>query len=618
MTQAVFLYNKANTFGLAEDVKVFEEVLRLASREANLAFNKVRISDPLEPPILCDIAFHFEVPIYAYFPWARKNCLIVNPEWYESAWDPYLTHIDYLVFKCATDRDMFMDSHPNCKAQPFLLPWTTGVRPKDFAKFPKSTNHSTGCLWLLGASQNKRAAAEAILPYWKAEWPKLDVYTITPLEEATYATNVTVHVKDLPEQTRHTLQAYYPCHLIFSKAEALGMSAQEGQAAGAFLIGNGLPVYNECFGHPSCYENCSLVGISGKPLKSGTCDTFNVTPMMYSNFFGETRSENQGGTTDSYYIQHLNSSIKKFLQRDLTVCRQEQQKTSEERYQALIKNTIPLLQAIKQTPGKEIRVLPPVLSNELLPHISVVTLVYNRRKFIDLALHNLLITDYPKEKIEWVVVDDSDIPEEQASDKIMKFGRECAPMSLTYIPLPKKTSIGEKRNIACKRAQHDIIVMMDDDDHYPTSSFKRRVTWLLNHPQRANAVATTTIACYDLLKGTSAVNTPPWNLPLSQRVSEATLAFKKSFWESKHFPDANMAEGEGFLLGREDEVLELQPQQIIVAMSHNKNASSRRIPPGPSGQPSCFWGFPKEFLIFLHGLAGIGIEEDKSKPKSKK
>jgi hypothetical protein len=613
MTQAVFLYNKANTFGLAEDVKVFEDILKQASREANLGFNKVRISDPLEPPILCDIAFHFEVPIYAYFPWARKNALIINPEWYESAWDPYLTHLDYLIFKCAKDRDYFMDAHPECKAQPFLLPWTTGVRPKDFSKYPKSNDHATGCLWLLGASQNKRAAAETLLPYWKAEWPKLEVYTTTPLSNNGFAENVTVHVKDLPEQTRRTLQAYYPCHLIFSKAEALGMAAQEGQAAGAFLLGNGLPVYNECFGHPSSYENCSLVGISGKPLKSGTCDTFeNLQPMS------ALAQEIHGPNQDGYYIQGIARGIQKFLKRNLVECRTQQQKVAEERYQAFIQNTIPLLQSIKQTSSKEIKVLPPVLSDEFCPPISVVTLLYNRRKFVDLAFHNLLITDYPKDKIEWIVVDDSDIQEEQASDKIMKFGRECAPINLTYIPLQKKTSIGEKRNMACQRAQHDIIVTMDDDDHYPSSSFRRRVAWLLKHPMNPNAVATTTIACYDLLKGTSAVNTPPWNLPLSQRVSEATLAFKKSFWKEKHFPDANMAEGEGFLLDREEQVLELQPQQIIVAMSHNRNVSSRRIPPGPSGQPSCFWGFPKEFLIFLHGLAGVAIEEDKSKPKSKK
>ena len=104
------------------------------------------------------------------------------------------------------------------------------------------------------------------------------------------------------------------------------------------------------------------------------------------------------------------------------------------------------------------------------------------------------------------------------------------------------------------------------------------------------------------------MNTPPFTLGLKQRVSEATLVFYKKFWEEKPFPETNMAEGEGFLEGREDQVLELQPQQIIVAMSHNANASSRRIPPGPSGKPSCFWGFPPEFLKFLHGLAGVQVE----------
>ena len=73
-----------------------------------------------------------------------------------------------------------------------------------------------------------------------------------------------------------------------------------------------------------------------------------------------------------------------------------------------------------------------------------------------------------------------------------------------------------------------------------------------------------------------------------------------------------MSEGEGFIEGREQEVIDVQPQQIIVAMSHGSNASSRRIPPGPSGKPSCFWGFPKEFLVFLHRLAGVEIDEEKT------
>jgi hypothetical protein len=52
--------------------------------------------------------------------------------------------------------------------------------------------------------------------------------------------------------------------------------------------------------------------------------------------------------------------------------------------------------------------------------------------------------------------------------------------------------------------------------------------------------------------------------------------------------------------------MEMPPQQIIVAFSHGANQSSRRIPPTDQ-KLSCFWGFPKEFLIFIHGLAGVEI-----------
>jgi hypothetical protein len=54
-------------------------------------------------------------------------------------------------------------------------------------------------------------------------------------------------------------------------------------------------------------------------------------------------------------------------------------------------------------------------------------------------------------------------------------------------------------------------------------------------------------------------------------------------------------------------VLEIPPQQIIVAFSHGNNTSSRRIPASDGVEPSCFWGFPKEYLVFIHGLAGIKV-----------
>jgi hypothetical protein len=577
--KTVFIYNKANTYGLAQDVKLLERAIKSIT-------GNVRMADPLEPPSLCDLAVHFEVPIYGWMPWARRNVFVVNPEWWEPAWNSYLSKADALIFKCGVDRASFFSKLPETVSNPpsYVLPWTSPVGLSTFQNKPQSVNHADGFVWFLGASKHKRAAAEKILPLWKSTYPPLTVYSVADLS-GSMNSNVTLKVGDVPEETRHQLQAFYPGHLILSESEALGLAAHEGQLAGAFLLGNSLPTYREAFGTS---EDCFLIPSSLEPYKSGVRDTFSAP---------------------SLEAPYLDSAVEAFIGTDLAECRARQKQMAVARAVEFQKDAVKAFTEIVNAEGTHLNPLPPQLDE--CPPISVITLLHNRRRFVDLAFHNLLITDYPKDKIEWVVIEDSDIPEEQASDKVLKFARECSPMSVSYIPLDKKNvPIGSLRNRAIKKAQHDIILFMDDDDHYPSTSFRRRVAWLTKHPWASKygvkAVCCTTIACYDLLKGTSAVNTPPWSLGLKERVSEATMCFYKSWWAEKPFPTISMAEGEGFVEGREEKVLEIPPQQSIVAMSHGKNASSRKI---PEGHPSCFWGFPKEFLVFLHKLAGVEVEE---------
>jgi hypothetical protein len=591
----VFLYNKENKYGLLQDVKLLEATIKRVT-------GKVRHADPLEHPVLSDLAVHFEVPYYGWMPWARRNVIVVNPEWWEAGWNSYLEHTDALIFKCPADRDNFMRALPEGCARPndWVLPWTCLATPEVFAKQPRSADHTL--LWLLGASVNKRLAASKVLPMWKEEYPPLTVYSVAPLDLSgvSLASNITLKVQDLSDATRQQIQAYHTGHLIFSAAEALGMAAHEGMAAGSYLIGNALLTYIDAF---LMNQNIYLTPCKYEHLKAGRCDTFELL------------------TSDQ-----LDFAVTQFRNTDLVRCTAEQRVAAMRRreyFEEKAKEAFTTILA--NNPQWEIKTLPPNLGSAAdCPPISIITLLHNRRKFVDLCFHNLMITDYPKDKIEWVVIEDSDDVNEQAGDKILKFAHTCSPMNVSYIPLDKKNvPIGAMRNRAITKAQHDIILFMDDDDHYPPTSFSRRVAWLMKHPwtsaaggaRPVEAAVCTTIACYDLIHGTSSVNTPPWSLPLKQRISEATLTFKKSWWEKNKFPKVNMAEGEGFLEGREHEVLELQPQQIIVAMTHGKNASSRRAP--PTGQPSCFWGFPKEFLIFLHGLAGVKIEEDTSKPKPK-
>lgn len=597
--EITLLYNKANHFGLKVDAEWIQKTLQKAKEGI-----RVREVDPLEPPVPCDILIHLEVPIYGWMPWATTNVLMVNPEWLEvDAWSAYFLFFDVFIFKEELAKRRFTERFATMAERCCVVPWAAPLVASE-RRNPQSENHEDGFIWFLGASQNKREAARHILPLWRSSYPPLQVYTTKALDALpVLSANVKIHIGEQDQETRNRLGAFYPAHVGLSSGEGFGYAAAEGEGQGAFLLLNDLDVYRADYSasasDPASSSDQAGIGWIQTPKKQK----------------GIASLADFGASTAEGLQSQLDSAVEAFRKTDLVAHRKEQKKLAASR-RAAFQNAFlagPWARAIAvatQRMDLKPKHLPPILRQEDCPPISVITLIYNRRKFFDLACHNIMLSDYPKDKIEWVIVEDSDDPNEDASDRIVQVGLKAAPLQLVYVPLDKKTPIGEKRNIGIRRAKHDILLMMDDDDHYPETSFRRRVAWLTLFPTRPRAVACTTIACYDLIRGVSAVNTPPWSLPFRQRISEATMCFYRGFWEEKGFPaGTQIGEGEGFLEGREGDVLELPPQQIIVALSHQKNTSGRRIP-APDAKPGCFWGFPKEFLIFLHRLAGVEVEEE--------
>lgn len=583
--EIVFVYNRANPFGIANDADLLEKTIRsiVQSLKLPVIVQKIRHADLLEPPVACDICIHLEIPATQWMPWALTNILMVNSEWYVPAWNSLLPRFDKVWVKTkGALRDLSGST---------FMPWCSNRTAAEFEKEPQSTSAVSGCLWLLGGSKNKRTAAEAVLPLWKASWPKLHVYTTSPLSIGIESLqNVEVHVNDLDSQSRIRLQAFFPVHLCLSISEGFGLAAAEAEAAGAFLLVNDIDAYKTAF-----EKSENVCWIQTKKQKN--------EKYVIGDFADFSDTQTVTEQLETFFTGRWNSL-------EMEEIRQSQKVNAEDRMRKF--RDVLLLYVKEWTSKKQrgIRHMPPIIDPSLCPPISIVTLTYNRRKFLDLAFHNLILTDYPKDKIEWVIVDDSDKVEEQGSDKIAQFANRAPVAQVVYVPLPKKLSIGAKRNLGVDRATNEIILFMDDDDHYPETSFRRRVAWLTNHPWAPQCVGCATIACYDLKKGISAVNTPPWELGPAQRVSEATLTFYKKFWEQQKFPLVSISEGESFLAGREGEFLEMPPQQILVAFSHEDNSSGRRIP-GGDAKPGCFWGFPKEYLVWIHKLVGVDVEEEK-------
>lgn len=589
--QITLVYNKSNPFGIQQDAELLEGMLRQYNSSIGVQFAKVKHADLLEPPIPCDVCIHLEIPSTNWMPFAHKNVMMVNSEWWVPAWDCLLPRFDLVLQK--------LKSSPEFDLSGVYVPWCSPVDEKEFKRFPASEKLSTGCVWFLGGSRNKRAFAELLLPLWKPEYPSLTVFTTSALSVQTVPENVSIQVKDLADENRRQLQHFFPVHLVASCSEGFGLAAAEAETAGAYLIANTIPAYQTAF------EGHEHLGWLKTPLRADS----KYTRAQFADLSGQEVTQQIQADLDRIFAE--------LATKDFSEVREDQKRCAKERVHAFRQAMIPILkdlasqvQATKAT-LKGNRHLPPPLDPSECPPISVVTLTHNRRKFIDLAFHNIVLTDYPKDKIEWVIVDDSNDPEQSISDKVAQFAKRAPCAQVVYAPLAKKHSIGYKRNLGVERASNQIILFMDDDDHYPETSFRRRVAWLTKHPWNPKVVACSTIACYDLVKGVSAVNTPPWELGPAERVSEATLTFYKSFWEERKFPHVNLAEGEEFLKGREKELLDIPPQQILVAFSHQGNSSGRRIPSTEDRKPGCFWGFPKEYLIWIHKLAGVEVEEEK-------
>lgn len=579
----VFWIKKTNLYGLSQDIRVFE----YAIRELNKGMRTLHFhtKDPLEPPIPADINIHIEIPVYVAVPWASVNILMVNPEWYTPEWDGYISRFDALLVRDQASKTRFAARFPDLTVE--CIPWCLPPR-KLLSLKGASTSPKDGFVWFVAGSQNKRRAVEWMVPHWKENYPPLTICSVEPFPETLQqAANVRFITKDLSEEERLQYSLQHPGQVCISTAEAFGYGTAEAEQVGAWMLLNNLDVYVQD------YTNVQI----STPL----CEKSYARVLDVSGAFPEDQLEAAlNAFQDANFVELRENGVKQAeARRKATLVAWQ----STEFWRFLVDRAMDR----KETKPKH---LPPVLMPDDCPPISIITLLYNRRKFFDLACHNIMLSDYPKDKIEWIVVEDSDDPNEDASDRVIQVGLKAAPLQLAYMPLGKKTPIGEKRNKGIEKAKHDIILFMDDDDHYPETSLRRRVAWLTKHPMKPKCVACTTIAAYDLLRGVSAVNSPPFDLSLGKRISEATMAFYRSWWETKKFAADELSEGEHFLQGREAEVLELPPQQIIVAFSHKKNTSGRRIP-ADDAKPGCFWGFPKEYLVYIHKLAGVEVEEEK-------
>ncbi len=583
----IITYN--NQYGLTGDVNVLKYLLKRYFRD-RVEIYAVNFFD--YKCNYADINIFVETVSNILFKYAPINVLIPNQEWYYRTWIPYINKFDRILVKTGYAKKLFENIIED-KSKVRYISWRSPDRynsdyNKDYTKY----------LHVCGKSKHKQT--QLLINTWKPDMPHLTV-VYSPKDVQLIHNNldnITYIRERLSDKDLVELMNTCGVHICCSDTEGFGHYIHEAKSCKAVVITTG--------GFPMCsYFDDEVDGFlvsyrrkKRMKLHLGSKYIFNPKDLIkVVNKIQELQKNNP-----KKLISMGNKARKSFI----STCGSFSRNFKKEFYEIMglaSKNK----KANKQKKKDESEKMKEMIKDENLPAISIITPTYNRRHMFELALLNWNNLRYPEDKVEWIIVDDG---EDKIYDLIPQKDKR-----VKYYAIDKKVNVGQKRNLCVGFASNDIIVSMDDDDYYPFNSFKLRVLELLKSGKKC--VTCTTIGCFHINKLISMVNVPPHQLPFSERVSEASMCFYKSFWEERPFNNkVKYAEGKHFLEGRLDDCLEISWEGVIVALLHNRNTSDKiTMSDTPNG---CHFGWSDELFLFITNLEKDLSEEEERKVKKQK
>ena len=197
------------------------------------------------------------------------------------------------------------------------------------------------------------------------------------------------------------------------------------------------------------------------------------------------------------------------------------------------------------------------------PFVSLCTPTFNRRPFIPIIIKCIENQKYPKDKIEWIIVDDG-------TDKIEDLVKDIP--YVKYFKLEEKITLGKKRNLANSYAKGDIIIYIDDDDYYPPDRIIHAVDTLKAYPE---ALCAGSSEMYIYFKDRKEMyQFGPYG---PNHATAATFAFRKELLSITNYEDnAELAEEKYFLKNYTIPFVQLNPFKTILVFSHNHNSLDKR------------------------------------------
>jgi len=198
-----------------------------------------------------------------------------------------------------------------------------------------------------------------------------------------------------------------------------------------------------------------------------------------------------------------------------------------------------------------------------LPFVSICTPTFNRRPFFPMIIECFRHQTYPKERLEWIILDDG-------SDKIGDLVDQIP--QVQYFPFDEKMTLGKKRNLMHEKSRGDFIVYMDDDDYYPPERVSHAVETLLKNPQ---ALCAGSSEMHIFFKHIMQMYTfGPYG---PNHATAATFAFPRRLLDlTRYQEEACLAEEKHFLKNYTIPFVQLDSLKTILVFSHIHNTFDKK------------------------------------------
>ncbi len=198
-----------------------------------------------------------------------------------------------------------------------------------------------------------------------------------------------------------------------------------------------------------------------------------------------------------------------------------------------------------------------------LPFVSICTPTFNRRPFIKSMIKCFEHQTYPKDKMEWIIIDDG-------TDKIEDLVSDIS--NVKYFKYNEKMPLGKKRNLMHEKSVGDIIVYMDDDDYYPPERVSHAVDMLQTHPKALCAGASEIYIYFKHID--KMYQFGPYG---PNHATAGTFAFKRELLKEHKYEDhAALAEEKAFLKNYTVPFVQLEPKKTILVFSHIQNTFDKK------------------------------------------